>query len=64
MSEFFKRHGGYVIRSFFYENDGVFTVEELYQEFKARLVAELMVDVHGASHYGRLVERSDGDSHE
>jgi hypothetical protein len=44
--------------------DRLESVEELYQNFKARLIADLMVDVHGTSHYGNLVERetSGGES--
>lgn len=34
---------------------GEFTVEELYQAFKTRLMADLLVDVHGTTHYGRLI---------
>jgi hypothetical protein len=36
-------------------------IEDLYRAFKERLIHELMVDVHGTSHYGRLLEkRNDG----
>lgn len=31
------------------------TFEDLYQAIKARLVAELLVDVHGVANFGRLV---------
>lgn len=37
---FFKDHEDYVIRVGFYENHRNFTMEELYQAFKARLEHE------------------------
>lgn len=38
-----------------------FTVEELYQAFKARLQSELVTDTHGTSHFGVLVDKPSGD---
>lgn len=31
-----------------------FSIEDLYQAFKARLIAELLVDVHNSPTYGNL----------
>lgn len=33
------------------------TMEELYQAFRARLLSEIVADVHGVQHYGVLIER-------
>ena len=33
--------------------------EAMYQQFKKRLMRELLVDVHGVSNYGRLVSQED-----
>jgi hypothetical protein len=41
--EFFERCEDYVLVARFYECDQQFTVEEMYQHFKARLIAELKV---------------------
>lgn len=60
---FFDEHADYNVATYFYESSGSFTMEELYQAIKARLLAELLVDVHGTSNYGRLVERSDAAPH-
>lgn len=40
-------------------NSALITYEDLYQAIKARLVAELLVDVHGAPNYGRLFTKED-----
>jgi len=37
---FFKEHEDYTVASGFYENRRHFTLEQLYQAFKARLLAE------------------------
>lgn len=60
--KFFKEHKDYTVMAGFYENRRDFSLEDLYQAFKARLRQELMVDVHGVSNYGLLVERHDGDN--
>lgn len=52
--QFFSDMDDFRIEGRFYENGQSFTIEELYQAFKARMIAELVVDVPGASHYGRL----------
>jgi len=36
--------------------------EALYQQFKKRLMREVMVDVPGTSNYGRLVPTGSGDA--
>lgn len=38
--KFFKDHQDYTVRSSYYECSNAFTLEELYQAFKARLEAE------------------------
>lgn len=38
--EFFDEHADYYVGTFFYDNRGSFSLEELYQAFKARLEAE------------------------
>ena len=38
--EFFDEHADYTVRTGFYESRGHFTLEELYQAFKARLAFE------------------------
>jgi hypothetical protein len=35
------------------------TLEQIYEAFRARLMNELLVDVHGTSHYGILVKRDE-----
>lgn len=57
--ELFEHYREYCVHMGFYECEGAVELEELYQHFKARMVAELMVDVHGTTHYGRLLERED-----
>jgi hypothetical protein len=37
---------------------GSASVEDLYQAFKERLMAELLADVHGSPNYGILVDRA------
>lgn len=59
--KFFRDHEDYYVDAHFYENERKFTLEDLYQAFKARMQQELMVDVHGVSHYGLIVDRSSGD---
>ena len=59
--KFFKEHKDYTVLSSFYENRRDFSLEELYQAFKERIKAEMVVDVHGTSHYGVLINRFDGD---
>jgi hypothetical protein len=56
-------------KEFFADNKSVTTdsgdemrVEDLYQAFKARLIAEIEVDVPHESHYGRLVSRGEDSS--
>lgn len=46
-NEWFKTHGEYNLHSTYYECGQHFTVEELYQAFKARFIAEIpTVDEH------------------
>ena len=52
--EFFERHRDYTVMAGFYECRRDFSLEELYQAFKARLQAELK-----ASGFGLLVDRQD-----
>lgn len=40
--EFFEKHRDYTVQSSFYECRQDFTMEELYQAFKARLIAEVV----------------------
>lgn len=42
-SAFFEDHGDYFLKVYFYECSDQFTVEELYQAIKERLVNELVV---------------------
>lgn len=42
--EFFRRYGEYVVPAKFYESRAEFTVEDLYQAIKARLLAERAED--------------------
>lgn len=42
--DLFERIEDYSIKAVFYENDQYFTIEELYEAFKARLINELTVD--------------------
>lgn len=63
-TEFFNRFEDYSVRTTFYENTEDFTIEELYQVFKARLMNEVEVQTpthHGmAGNYagrGKLVDR-------
>jgi hypothetical protein len=61
---YFSAHGDDALKAFGYPEEGsrnVGTVEELYQHIKARLIAELQVDVHGTTHYGRLLERESSE---
>lgn len=60
--KFFKEHEDYTVRAGYYKNSRTFSLEELYQAFKARLQQELMVDVPGTSHYGLLQDRHSGDA--
>jgi hypothetical protein len=41
---FFDEHKDYVVTARFYENSNGFTVEELYQAFKARLLDEVRTE--------------------
>lgn len=38
--KWFKRWGDYVVKARFYESEGDFDIEEMYQMFKARIEAE------------------------
>lgn len=57
--KFFKEHEDYTVAAGFYENRRDFSLEDLYQAFKARLMAEVLTDTHGTSNYGVLVNRPD-----
>ena len=61
--EFFDEHADYTVASGFYENRRHFSLEQLYQAFKARLMHEVMVDAHGLSHYGCLVDNPAAADH-
>lgn len=53
--EFFRRFGYCQLR----QNEhpfNEFSIDDLYEMFKQRVVAELTVDVPGTSHYGILVD--------
>ena len=56
-------HKDYHVEAYFYECRRSFTLEELYQAFKARLKDELMVDVPGTSHYGLLADKRDDEAY-
>ena len=59
MSEFWRRMKDYGILASFYSCEQSTDVEEMYQEFKARLVSELMVDSPDLRSFGRLVDKED-----
>jgi hypothetical protein len=62
MMDFFKENEEYRLKATYYGCETKFTLEELYQAFKARMLQEVVTDVHGTSHYGLLVNRpSAGD---
>ena len=54
--EFFNRYRRYGVQGVNdYGPRTVGSIEDLYQAFKARMIAELLVDVHNCPVYGRLV---------
>lgn len=58
--EFFARCGQWEpVADTGYDQKARFTVEAMYQAFKARLIAELLVDVHNCPVYGRLVPKDE-----
>ena len=59
MSEFWRRIKDYVIHASFYDCEQSIDVEEMYQEFKARLINEIKVDSPKFCSYGRLVDKED-----
>jgi len=62
--EFFRRYGEYVVPAQFYENRAEFTVEEMYQAFKARLLGELMEasDAYGDDDLSIILQRAADNS--
>lgn len=58
--KFFLEHEDYRLTVSFYENRRSFSLEDLYQAFRARMMQEVHVDVPNTSHYGLLVERIPG----
>ena len=58
--KFFKSNGEYVVKASYYECDADFTVEDLYQAFKARMQQEARDAAHPNEYCpGR---RPDGDN--
>lgn len=58
--EFFKRYGADPVSI---DGDASrWTVEELYQAIKQRLIYELNTDTFGTQHYGRLVDMTKDDN--
>ena len=55
--KFFNKMVDYRIETRFYENGESFEVEELYQAFKARLIAELAVSAPDLRTLGLIVEK-------
>jgi len=55
-SKFFKKMEDYRIISRFYENQESFSVEEMYQAFKERLIDELKVELPNTGFTGKLID--------
>ena len=56
-AKFFEEHEDYTVDSRYYENRRAFTLEELYQAFKARLKDETMVLSIGD--FGSILDKTD-----
>jgi hypothetical protein len=61
MNEFWRVNSDRFLKAYFYGDTEAFTVEELYEEFKARLISELMASSSELLQYADIIDASDKD---